>query len=145
MVVLDPDRVELGGAALSGVKMITLDRNAERLLEEWEDGGRFCAFVDVSRERVTAKVKRLVGAGERAPAPALGSEVTLVFVTSGDRSGAGGAKVTVAGVVVGVTHESPAGAHAVGRTPGAVQTIELRAIGANSAADPVTVEADGGV
>ncbi len=144
MVVLDPGRVTLGGAALTGVRSITVDRAPERLLEEWGEGGPFCVFVDAARVRVTVKVVRLVGSGETGAVVLPGEEATLAFTMSSNASGAGGLAVTATCVGVSVRHDVT-GPEDRRATPGVVQTIELRAVGTDVDVDPVAFASDEGV
>ena len=143
MVVLDPERVELGGAALPGVRSIMVGRTPGRLLEEWEDGGPFCVFADVARVRVTEKIVRRVGATELGFAVSPGEEASLVFRVTGD--GTTKQRVTIVCVCASVTQEVARG-DAVGRAGlGVVQTIELRGVGSDAEVDPVVFSDETGV
>lgn len=145
MVVLDPERVELAGAPLGGVRTITLDRVASRLVEGWSDGGPFCVFVDAPEVRVTVKVVRVVSAGEVGAPITPGELEVLSFVTAPNASGARGQKATLTVCCASVTHEAPSGEAARGAAPGVMQTITLRAVASGAGTDPVTFVADEGV
>lgn len=149
MVVLDPKGVTLGGTALTGVRMISVDRGAGLLLEEWTDGGSFCKFVDVPEVRVKVKIVRYVDSDELEPAVLPGDLATLEFVASANASGAGGQRIEVSCACAGVTHEVPGGETASGgsgsRSRGAMQTIELRGVSLDEIVDPVTITTDEGV
>ena len=143
MVVLDPQQVELSGAALSGVRSITIGRTPERLLEEWQDGGPFCIFADVARLRVTVKVVRWVGASELGAAVEPGEVSTLRFSVTGD--GTASQRVQVQCVCSSVTHEAGI-AESSGRMPsGVVQKIELRGVSFQPDDDPVVFSNTTGV
>ncbi|MEM1422665.1 MAG: hypothetical protein AAGH64_01555 [Planctomycetota bacterium] len=135
MVVLDPERVELGGAALPGVRSITVGRTPGRLLEEWADGGAFCVFADVPRVRVTVKVVRWVGATELGSPVSPGGVATLSFRVTGD--GTVSQRVTVQCVCASVTQQVERADQAGRAGTGVVQTIELRGVSSDSAIDPV--------
>lgn len=145
VVVLDPARVALAGEALTGVRSVTIDRDAERLLEEWDDQGEHCAFVDVPEVRTIVKIVRLVGRDELGPAAEVGRSTFMECAWSADASGGGGVRVSAGVVVVGITHVVPSAEHATRATPGVVQTIEMRGVSSTTSSDPVSYTTDEGV
>ncbi len=140
MVVLEPKGVRLDGEPLTGVLSVLVDRVPERFLEEWEDGGPHAVFADAGEIRTTVRVTRLVGGGDLGLSLMPGDEAELRFDIAPNASGAGGQRVTVAGVVYSVRHDAPA-AESGGRRVSATEVLEVRAVSNGGHLDPVLVEA----
>ncbi|MDX2116301.1 MAG: hypothetical protein SFZ24_11880 [Planctomycetota bacterium] len=135
MIWLNPAKVTLGALALEGVTHIAIDREAERLSEEWTDLGPFAAFADVPEQRVRVLIVRRVAQSETA-APRPGDALALSFRTSATASAAGVRSVSVAQLVVtGVEHAVSAGSSGAAS---ATQRIRGVALSTTGSADPVT-------
>jgi hypothetical protein len=135
MFVLNPEKVQFGSAAWPNVVSVAVDSAAVQPAEDWGDGGPWCVLVDCPQRRVALTVKQeLRGTPLPDGAAELGAQAELKFYTSPSASSRGRVRVKATAVITGVSHE-----HRVGAAP--VRVIELLAVSADGAADPVAVEA----
>lgn len=139
MLIVRPGSVVFDGAALAGVVRMAVERTASRELEEWQDTGPYCVFVDVPERRVRIKVEQELGALEPSQAglwPGPGAIGLLVVETARHAGDGDRTRLSTSAVVTDVRYALP------GRTgpKAAVRTIELLAVSADGAVDPVAVE-----
>jgi hypothetical protein len=150
MLVLAPEVVRFEDAVFEDALAVSVDRAAERLVEEWGDDGPHCAMADVTRTRTLVKVVRRParsGADETGLLR-LGREGELVFYTSGGTD-AGRVRVVVRCVLSGVKTELSL--DAPGRATGsparglsAVQTLTFVGVSIDGgASDPVSLSDSG--
>lgn len=145
MLFVQPREVMFGSQKWEDVTAVTVDRVATRVVREWDDTGPHLRFVDVPDRMVTVRVMQHLGRGDLT-APALGSESTLTFVTAPTASDVGRRRVTVTGVVTGVTHALSQSGFArfsggAGRLGGvsATRTITLIATSVSGSVEPVVI------
>lgn len=131
MLVLNPRRVVFAGTEWPGVTLVAVDREATRVAVEWGDAGPHPTFADVTEQRVGVRVVIELG-DEDVGSPVPGAAGTLSFHTSRSGSEGGRRRVSMSAVVTGVSHE-------LSLKRGAVRTIDLVAVSADGAADPVTL------
>jgi len=133
MLALNPDRVRFAGVLWDGVTRAAIDRVAVRQVVEWSDAGPHAVLADVPEQRVLITVERqLARDGMDWPRPGEAGELTFYAAPAG--SEAGRVRVRATCVVLSVMHELS------GRR-GAVRRVEMIAISADGAADPVSVTA----
>ncbi len=139
MLILNPERVAFGGEVWEGVRVVSIDRTAEREVVEWGDDGPSVVLADVAEERVSISVEVDV-AGTDLGGVRPGDEGELVVFVSAAASDAGRVRVQVNGVVVGVRQML-----GPGRSGGAIRRITLVAVASAGDVDPVVIEdASGG-
>jgi hypothetical protein len=134
MLWLSPERVELLGASLSGVTMVSVDRVTTRLAEEWSDLGPHVVFADAAEQRVTVTVRRGAQGGEGLLTPAAirpGAQGTLTLRANPSAGDGKGTSVTASVVVTGVEHGA-------GAKRGVEQTIRMVAVSSDGALDPIS-------
>jgi hypothetical protein len=133
MLFLHPRVVSFGGVDWSGVESVAIERAAARSFVEFADTGPHTVLADVPEQRVEVRVVQdLLGEDMDVTRP--GEIGTLGFETAPNSSGAGRKRVSMTAVVLGVKYQ-------VSRKGGSSRTVELVAVSADGAADPVTVEA----
>lgn len=138
MLILNPERVELGSTTLDRVTSVTIDRATVAPIEQWGGTGPWCRLVDSTKRRVSVEVKQELGPGLDV-GPQLGSQAELRVTVSPARSDRARRRVRCVCVVVGVEHTVPAGKPAV-------RTVSLLAVsngasgGTAGVTDPVVVE-----
>jgi hypothetical protein len=135
MLILNPERVELGSAVLDRVTGVTIDRATVTPIEQWGATGPWCRLVDSTKRRVTVTVRQEPGLVLDA-GPALGSQAELRIVVSPAASSRNRRRVRCTCVVVAVRYEQAAGT--TGKPP--VRTVTLLGVSATGAADPVVIE-----
>lgn len=129
MVFLNPASVTLLGKTLDGVTLVLVDRRATKLALERGDLGPHCVFADAPEQRVVVRVERAVSADEAAPAKP-GEQGALAFRTGVGSDNAGVRSYSATVVVMAVEHE-------IRRRGGARQVIEMVALSATGADDPI--------
>jgi len=132
MLILNPERVELGTAVLDRVTSVTIDRQTVSPVEQWGGTGPWCRLVDSTKRRVTVTVKQEPGPALDA-GPALGSQAELRAIVAPTRSDKGRRRVRCLCVVISVEHALP-----TGKPP--VRTVTLLAVSTAGATDPVAIE-----
>jgi hypothetical protein len=131
MLILNPRRVIFADQPWEQVTLVAIDRRAQRLALEWSDAGPHAVFADVPEQRVDLRVVMDVERDDiGGPAPGQLGELTLV--TSPTASDARRRRLTVSAVVTAVSHE-------VSLRKGAVRTVELVAVSAGGADDPIAI------
>jgi hypothetical protein len=137
MLILNPERVELGSTTLDRVTSVTIDRSTVTPIEQWGGTGPWCRLVDSTKRRVSIEVKQeLGGVTGLDVGPQLGSQAELRVIVSPARSDRGRRRVRCTCVVIGVEHSAAAGKPAT-------RTVSLLAVSTASpagATDPVIVE-----
>jgi hypothetical protein len=128
MLVLSPTTVSFGGERWEQVTQIAIDREAVREVTAWSDLGPHVVFADVPEQRVKIKVVMDVPSDANSPVP--GRMGTLMARLSPSLTHASGVMLSARAVVVGVTHE-------IGGRKGASRTVELIAVSADGASDPI--------
>jgi hypothetical protein len=146
MLFVQPREVVFGGQKWDDVTAVTVDRVATRVVREWDDTGPHLRFVDVPDRMVTVRVVQQLSRGDLS-APGVGNESVLTFVTAPTASDVGRRRVTVTGVVTGVTHALSAAAGTQGRFGqsgmNATRTITIVATSSNGGLDPVVITNEG--
>lgn len=133
MLILNPSRVLFAGAAWEDVTLVAVERTASRVVREWGDAGPHVVLADAPEQRVDVRVERsLVRDGPDGPRP--GDSGELSFCTSPTGSEAGRVRVRAVCVVLSSRYE-------LSGKRGAVRVVELAAVSADGAADPVQVSA----
>ena len=135
MLILNPERVELGPSTLDRVTSITIDSATVSPVEQWGSTGPWCRLIDSTRRRVSVTVRQEPG-GALSPGPALGSQAELRVTVSPNASDRNRRRVRCTCVVVATRYEQP-----VGKAP--VRTVSLLAVSIAApagATDPVTIE-----
>lgn len=133
MLFLHPRVVSFGGSDWAGVESVAIERSAARSFVEFGEQGPHAVLADVPEQRVEVRVvQELLGEDMDVPRP--GEIGTLGFETAPNSSGAGRKRVSMTAVVMGVKYQ-------VSRKGGSARTVDLIAVSADGAADPVLVEA----
>ena len=138
MLIINPSRVMFAGKAWEGVAAAAIDHAAAAgdsgLVLGWGDTGPYPVFGDVAERKVTIKIEQvLMKTDVSAPRP--GDLGELVLYASMDSSEAGRVRIRAATcVVVRVAHE-------LAGSKGPRRVVELAALSADGAADPVEVTA----
>ena len=135
MLILNPERVELGSTVLDHVTSITIDRATVAPIEQWGSTGPWCRLVDSTKRRVSVLVKQEVGPGLDV-GPQLGSQAELRVTVSAARSDRNRRRVRCTCVVIGVDHALPVGKPAT-------RTVSLLAVSTGVSGgvnDPVVIE-----
>jgi len=140
MLILSPRSVWFDGQRWDDVTLVAIDRVAARAVLEWSDAGRHAVFADVPEEKVTIRIARRVHAGSPAAGEnglRCGAEGELVLISAAEESVAARRRVKCRGVVVRVSHE-------LSEKSGCVRVVEIAALSADGAADPLVItELDG--
>jgi len=136
MLLLNPRSVRFGALVWEGVTILAIDRAGARVTVAWGDKGPHAVFADVPEQRVSVRVVMEVDRDDvGVPRP---REVgVLSFYTSPNDSDGGRRRVSMTAVVTGVSHE-------LSQKKGALRTVEMVAVSADGAADPVSVVEAGG-
>jgi hypothetical protein len=133
VLIIDPREVSFGASTWSGVTSVAIERKAARSFAEYAGTGPHVVLADVPEQRVEVTVvQELLGEDMDAPVPGWAGE--LSFETALNGSAAGRKRVSMQAVVLGVRY-------AASRKSGSVRTVELLAVSADGATDPVSVEA----
>lgn len=138
MVWVQPRRVTLMGAELTGVRAVVVNVAAKNVMEEWTDGGPYAAFVDASGVSVEIVIERDAVetpagiAGGLAP----GQQGTLRVVASPAGGSAHAEEVEATVVVTSVKHTLHGG-------NGPAQRIALRAVSVDGATPPLGAPSGG--
>lgn len=132
MLIIHPTDVTLLGAPLPGVESIAVSREASRFVSERTDAGPYTVFADAPEQAVEITILRAIE-GPQPSGPTPGQQGALVF--TGALSGADGPARRVSATVVVRSSRIE-----LSRRKGASQRIELIALSANGAADPITVQ-----
>lgn len=131
MLVLNPRLVKFGAFVWEGVLSVVIDRLAHKQVVEWSDAGPHAVFVDVPEQRIEVRIaQELIREDLAGPVP--GQQAELVLYTSPTSSEAARRKVSLQAVVVQVSHE-------LSLKKGALRMIELVAVSATGASDPVSI------
>lgn len=133
MLLLSPRRVTFGLETWEQVESVTIEREAEKVIEAWSDDGPHAVLVDVPEQRVTVKVVQAL-LGEDMDEPRPGAQAVLTFETAVNSSSAERRVVTLTGVVTAVSY-------GVSRKSGSARTVVLTAVSSNGSSDPVSVAA----
>lgn len=136
MLILNPQRVELGSATLDRVTSVTIDCATVAPVEQWGSTGPWCRLVDSTKRRVTVTVKQEPGGGPLSTPPALGSQAELRVTVAPNASDLNRRRVRCTCVVIATRYEQP-----VGKPP--VRTVSLLAVSTAApagATDPLTIE-----
>ncbi|MCC6678794.1 MAG: hypothetical protein IT436_16805 [Phycisphaerales bacterium] len=131
MLVLNPRVVKFGSVVWDGVLSVAIDRLANRKTIGWTDAGPHATFADIPEQRIEVRITQELTREDLA-GPIPGQQAELVLYTSPTSSEAGRRKVSLQAVVVQVSHE-------LSLKKGAVRMIELVAVSATGAGDPVTI------
>lgn len=128
MLILEPERVKLGGTVMEGVTAVAVSEEAVSLIEEGGEGGPYAVMVDAPRRAVRVEVKQTL-TETTVSWPLVGSEDSLeVEWSTGGRAGAR-RKLSVPVVVIGVRYDLGAGA--------AKRVVELAGV-SEDGSQPVT-------
>ena len=135
MLILNPERVELGSATLDRVTSVTIDSTTITPVEQWGATGPWCRLVDSTKRRISITVKQEPG-GALNPGPALGSQAELRVTVSPNTSDRNRRRVRCTCVVVASRYDQP-----VGKPP--LRTVTLLAVSTAApagATNPITIE-----
>jgi hypothetical protein len=133
VLIIDPRAVSFGASAWDGVTSVSIARRAARSFEAYGGTGPHVVLADVPEQRVEVTVvQELLSDDMDTPVPGWTGE--LSFETALNGSQAGRNRVSMQAVVMGVRYSAS-------RKSGSVRTVELLAVSADGAADPVSVEA----
>lgn len=131
MLILEPERVRLGGVVMAGVTAVAVSEEAAGLIEEVGEGGPYGVLVDVPRRSVRVMVKRTL-AESTATWPVVGSTAELeVEWSAGGRAGVR-RKLSAMLVVIGVRYDLGASAAAC--------VVEMAGVSADGAQPVVAAE-----
>jgi hypothetical protein len=131
MLILNPRTVRFGAAAWDGIASVAIDRQPQRLAEEWSDGGPYAVFADVPEQRTRITVVQELSQSDLAT-PRPGEQAVVSFCTAPAAGDTNRRRLSATAVVLEAKHE-------LSLTRGALRTITLAAISADGAADPITV------
>lgn len=138
MLILNPERVELGSDILDRVSSVTIDRATVAPVEQWGGTGPWCRLADSTKRRVSVLVRQELGAGLDI-GPQLGSMAELRVVVSPAQSDRARRRIRCTCVVVAVEHTLTSS----GSGKGATRTVSLLAVSTGAfggVSDPVVVE-----
>jgi hypothetical protein len=138
MLIINPSRVMFAGKVWEGVAAAAIDHAAAAgdsgLLLGWGDAGPYAVFGDVAERKVTIKIEQVLTKTD-VSSPRPGDLGELVLYASVESSEAGRVQIRAAAcVVVRVVHE-------LAGSKGPRRVVELAALSADGAADPVEVTA----
>ena len=131
MLLLNPRTFRFGTATWDNVTSIAIDREAHKLITEWNETGPHATFADVPEQRVVIRVTQEL-ARDDIDGPRPGDEGAIEFFTSPASSAAGRRRVTATAVLADITHQ-------VSLKGGATRTATFIAISPDGATDPITL------
>ena len=131
MLLLNPRTVRFGSATWDNIAAAVIDRAPHKTTEDWSDTGPYATLADVPEQRVRITITQEL-ARDDIGSPRPGEQATLTLYTSPALADAGRKKVSCTAVILAVLHE-------LSLKKGAVRTIQLAAISADGAADPITI------
>jgi hypothetical protein len=136
MIVLNPRRVQFGTTPLENVTWIAMDRRGTRITREWGDEGPYPVFVDVPEQSIAITVVQELlledlGTPFGGTPAGVGQQATLTFVTGPNPTDQARRRVSVAAILVELSHSVSARR--------ATRTLVFEAVASNALTDPVVV------
>ena len=131
MLLLNPRTIRFGSSTWDNVTSIAIDREAHKLITEWNETGPHATFADVPEQRVVIRVTQEL-ARDDIDAPHPGDEGAIEFHTSPTSSAAGRKRITATAVLADITHQ-------LSLKGGAIRTARFIAISPDGTTDPVTL------
>ncbi|MCE7973864.1 MAG: hypothetical protein DYG92_05975 [Leptolyngbya sp. PLA1] len=129
LLLLSPTRVRFGGQEWTHVRTLTISREASRRVVDFADAGPHAVFADAPEVLTRLEVRQeLTSTSLEAPAP--GQRAVLTAQASAGPGNGRAVTLSADAVVLSVRVEA-----------GGERRIELVALSATGAADPITIEA----
>lgn len=137
MLIISPDVVRFESHVWDDCTLITVDRSARKLVEDFSDLGPYPQFVDVPERAVHVRIIRRVNADETDD-PTISSSGVLRFYLNTPGADVRRKRVEISCVLTSIRYEAPAAAHTQHAT--VIKTLTFAAFHAE-AQDPVIISA----